>query len=452
MPSTTSSFDIEKRLDQILANIKKANPEVNAFVEVFDTDASNRAREVNKRIKEGNSRKLAGSIIAIKNNIAVKGKRLTCSSKMLEKYVAPYNATVVEKLLKEDAIIIGTTNMDEFACGSDTTHSALFWTRNPVDLSRVPGGSSGGSAAAVAADMCDAALGSDTGGSIRCPSAFCGAVGFKPTYGAVSRYGLADMAMSLDQIGPIAPDVETAERVFDVIKGKDSRDPITDEYNEKREKIKIAGVPREFFEGVDARISSIVKKSIKTIEKEYEIVEVSLPSIKYVIPTYYLLMFAEFSSAMQKYDGLRYGAIADRSKDLYQSFEEVRGSNFGNEVKRRIMLGTYITMKEFKESWYTQTLRARKLIQNEFNNVLKKCDVLVGPAMPVLPWKFGEKMDPIEMYSADILTVGANLTGLPAGVVPVGEISGLPVAVQVHGRHFEDKGVFEVMKKIESYV
>ena len=442
-------FDVEKRLEQVIATIRKADPEVRAYIEVFDVDARDRAKEVNERIAKGKAGKLAGMVVAVKNNIAIKGKRMTCSSKMLETYYAPYNATVIERLEKEDAIIIGTTNMDEFACGSDTTHSALHWTRNPRDLGRVPGGSSGGSAAAVASDMCDAAIGSDTGGSIRCPAAFCGVVGFKPTYGAVSRYGLADMAMSLDQIGPMAPDVVTAEKIFDVIKGKDKRDPITDVYEERKGKVEVIGIPKEFFDGVDPNIASATKKAIQKLEKEYEIAEVSIPSIKYAIPTYYLLMFAEFSSAMQKYDGLRYGATADRTKNLYQAFEEARGSNFGKEVKRRILLGTYITMKEFKESWYTQTLRARKIIQDEFNAVLKKCDVLAGPAMPVLPWKFGEKLDPVEIYSADILTVSANLAGLPAGVVPAGEVSGLPVAVQIHGRHFEDKSVLEVMKKLE---
>ena len=444
-----ANFDIEKRLEQIIANIKKADPEVKAFIDVFDVDAKARAKEVKEKIKEGKGGKLAGMLIAIKNNIAIKGKRMTCSSKMLDTYYAPYNATVIEKLEMEDAVIIGTTNLDEFACGSDTTHSAMHWTRNPRDVSRVPGGSSGGSAAAVAADMCDAALGSDTGGSIRCPSAFCGVVGFKPTYGAVSRYGLGDMAMSLDQIGPIAQDVETAERVFDVIKGKDKKDPVTAVYEEKENDVKVVGIPKEFFEGVDSKIAKVTKNVIQKLEKEYEIVEVSLPSLKYAIPTYYLLMFAEFSSAMQKYDGLRYGSVADRTKELYQAFEEVRGHSLGKEVKRRILLGTYITMKEFKESWYTQTLKARKLIQNEFKSVLEQCDILAGPAMPVLPWKFGEKMDPVEMYSADILTVSANLVGLPAGVVPVGDISGLPASVQIHGRHFEDKSVFEIMRKLE---
>ncbi|MEM2974789.1 MAG: amidase family protein, partial [Candidatus Micrarchaeia archaeon] len=324
-----SEIDIDEKLEQVLNTIRKVDPEIKAYVEIFDIDAKNRVKEIKEKIERGCAGKLAGMLMAVKNNIAIKGKRLTCSSKILENYYSPYNATVIEKLEKEDAIIIGTTNMDEFACGSDTTHSALHWTRNPRDPQRVPGGSSGGSAAAVAANMCDAALGSDTGGSIRCPAAFCGVIGFKPTYGAVSRYGLVDAAMSLDQIGPIARDVTVVERIFNVIKGKDEKDPITYRYEEKKSKVKTIGIPKEFFNGTDERIVAATEKVISRLEKEYEIIEVSLPSIKYAIPTYYLLMFAEFSSAMQRYDGLRYGTMADRMKELYQSFAEIRGTNFG---------------------------------------------------------------------------------------------------------------------------
>jgi len=419
--------------------IKKKDPEIKAFIEVYEKDAAERAKEIDKKIKTGKAGKLAGLVIAVKNNIAIKNKRLTCASKMLEAHVATYNATVVERLLKEDAIIIGSTNMDEYAAGSDTTHSAFFKTKNPTDTSRVPGGSSGGSAAAVAAEMCDAAIGSDTGGSIRCPAAFCHVFGFKPTYGAVSRYGLVDMAMSLDQIGPLAKDKETTKLIFDVIKGKDPRDPTTSVFKEKKAEIKSIGIPKEFFEGVQPDIAKSVKDRIKSLEKQYEITEISLPSVKYSVPIYYLLMSAEFSSALQRYDGLRYGAASDRTKDLYDSFEAVRGAAFGKEAKRRIILGTYITMKEFRDAWYTQTLKARSVLQSEFNKALQKVDLIVGPAMPTEPWKFGEKLDPVEMYSADILTVSANLAGLPALVEPLEH-----GAFQIHGRHFEDLNVFDL--------
>lgn len=419
--------------------IKKKDPEIKAFIEVYEKDAIERAKEVDKKINAGRQGKLAGLVVAVKNNIAVKGKRLTCASRMLETHVAAYDATVVERLLKEDAIIVGSTNLDEYAAGSDTTHSAFFNTKNPADASRVPGGSSGGSGAAVAAGMCDAALGSDTGGSIRCPAAFCHVFGFKPTYGAVSRYGLVDMAMSLDQIGPFARDKETAKLVFDAIKGKDPKDPSTQNFQEKETAVKTIGVPKEFFDGVQPAISKSVKDRIKQLEKQYEIAEISLPSVKYAVPIYYLLMAAEFSSAMQKYDGLRYGASSDRTKEMYRSFELVRGAAFGKEAKRRIILGTYITMKEFREAWYTQTLRARRVLQTEFNNAFKKVDIIAGPAMPTEPWKFGEKLDPVEMYSADILTVSANLAGLPAFVEPLDH-----GALQLHGRHFEDSVLFDV--------
>mgnify|MGYP001571453906 CR=1 FL=1 len=419
--------------------IKKNDTAIHAFIEIYENDAIERAKEIDKKIKKGNGGKLAGLVIAVKNNIAVKGKKLTCASKMLEQHTATYNATVIERLINEDAVIIGSTNLDEFACGSDTTHSAFFSTKNPTDTSRVPGGSSGGSGAAVAADMCDAAIGSDTGGSIRCPAAFCRVFGFKPTYGAVSRYGLVDMAMSLDQIGPLSKDKETTKLLFDVIKGKDPKDPTTSLFEEKKGTVKSIGVPKEFFEGVQTDIAKSVKIKIKELEKKYEIVEISLPSVKYSIPIYYLLMAAEFSSGMQKYDGLRYGSPADRTRELYNSFQTIRGATFGKEVKRRIMLGTYITMKEFREAWYTQTLRARKLLQSEFNKALQKVDVIAGPAMPTEAWKFGEKMDPVEMYSADILTVSANLAGLPALVEPLEH-----GAFQIHGRHFEDSTLFNL--------
>lgn len=442
-------MDIEENVHNKLETIKKRDGEIRAFIDVDGGGAIQRAREVDKKMKKGTAGKLAGMVIAVKNIIAIEGKRLTCSSMMLQNYIAPYNATVIEKILREDAVIIGTTNLDEFACGSDTTHSAFFPTRNPIDTSRVPGGSSGGSAAAVAGGMADAALGSDTGGSIRCPGAFCGIVGFKPTYGAVSRYGLADMAMSLDQIGPLAPDVETTKRLYDVIKGKDPKDPITENFRENKKAVRKIGVPKQFFEGIDGKISDVVKRRIKQLEKKFEVVEVSIPSVKYAIPVYYLLMAAEFSSAMQKYDGLRYGAGADRKEELYSSYEKVRGKNLGAEVKRRILLGTYITTKEYRDAWYTKTLRARKVLQNEFKKILGDVDAIVGPAMPVLPWRFGEKLDPVEMYSADILTVSANLAGVPAGVVPIGKIDGLPVAMQIHGGHFNDTAILDFMGTVE---
>jgi len=439
-----------------LSEIRKREKEIGAFIEVFEEEALKRSEEIDSKLKKGKAGKLAGLVVAIKNNIAINGKRMTCASKMLENYVAPYDATVIERLLAEDAIIIGTTNLDEFACGSDTTNSALKKTRNPVDLQRVPGGSSGGSAAAVAAGFCDAALGSDTGGSIRCPASFCGVAGFKPTYGLVSRYGLADLAMTFDAIGPLAKDSETAGRILSVISGEDGKDTTTqgsknagmEKTSGKKMKI---GIVKEFFEGCEGKIGKTVKDKISALEKEgHEIVELSFPLSKYALPIYYLLVYSEFSSGMQKYDGLRYGAKADLKKDLLSSVSDIRNENFGREVKRRILLGTYITSKEFKDQWYTKALKARGVFGEQMESLLKKCDVIASPAVPFLPWKIGERQeDPLALYLADVLTVPANICGIPAGVVNAGFVDKLPVGIQFMGNAFEDTKVLGMMKETE---
>jgi aspartyl-tRNA(Asn)/glutamyl-tRNA(Gln) amidotransferase subunit A len=442
----SASVSAEENLHRKLDAIDKRDADVRAFIEVYREEALKSAKEVDKHIKNGKAGPLAGLVVAVKNNIAVKGRRLTCSSKMLENHHAVYNATVVEKLIAADAVIIGSVNLDEFACGVDGTYSALQITKNPLDLERVPGGSSAGSGASVAAGMCDAALGSDTGGSVRCPAAFCNAYGLKPTYGAVSRYGLSDLAMSLDQIGVISKDKAIMKRVFDVIRGPDSRDQSTQlagNVNKKPAEIKVIGVPKEFFEGVDSHIAAGVKKKIKELEKHYEVHEVSIPTLKYTVPIYQLTMAAEFSSAMQKYDGLRYGFAADRNEDLYASFAKARDAALGKEIKRRIMIGTYITMKEFKDAWYTQALKAREVMKEEFASVMKDVDILAGPAMPTAPWKFGEKMTPLEMYMADVLTIAGNLTGTPAIVEPLSS-DFKDGSIQFYARHFEDDALFEI--------
>ncbi|MEM3030158.1 MAG: Asp-tRNA(Asn)/Glu-tRNA(Gln) amidotransferase subunit GatA [Candidatus Micrarchaeia archaeon] len=446
----------EERTAGFLEAIRKRDGRIHAFVEVFEKDALAKAREIDARARRGERLgRLAGVVFSIKSNLCLKGKRATCSSKMLENYVAPYTATAVQRLLAEDAIIIGSTNMDEFACGSDTTHSAFFPTRNPLDEERVPGGSSGGAAASVAAGFCDAALGTDTGGSIRCPAAFCGVVGFKPSYGLVSRYGLIDMGMSLDQIGPLAADSASAAQVLSVIAGEDKLDPVTAgvkprEFNLAAQERLRVGVPKQFFEGVNAEVGKAVREAAGKLEKTgASLIEVSIPSIEYAIPIYYLLNFAEFSSAMQRYDGLRYGAAADLTKPLIAAVSEVRDRALGKEVKRRILLGTFITMKEFHEAWLGKTLRARAALKKEFEAALAKCDVLFGPAMPVLPWKIGEKLNPLEMYLSDVLTVSANLCGIPAGVIPCGKIGGLSVGAQFHAKAFEDEKALAAMKLLE---
>jgi aspartyl-tRNA(Asn)/glutamyl-tRNA(Gln) amidotransferase subunit A len=399
-----------QNLEEKIKRIKEKESEINAFITIDIENARKRAKEIEGKKTKG---KLYGLIIAVKDNIAVEGMRMTCASKMLENYTPPYNATVIEKIIEEDGIIIGKTNMDEFACGSDTTHSAFKITKNPVDLTRVPGGSSGGSAAAVKAGFCDLALGSDTGGSIRCPASFCKTIGFKPSYGRVSRYGLVDMAMSLDQIGVFAEDVFGVELLFNVIKGPDEKDAVTKDFEKKENKGRVA-IVKEFFEGCDERISESVRNKIRNLNAE----EISIPSLKYALPTYYLLVYSEFASTMQKYDGLKYGSKG-KGSDLIEFVSDARSENFGMEVKRRILLGTYITSKDYREAWYYTTLKARSVIKKEIEKKLEKYDFLIGPTMPMEAWKIGEKAEPTQMYAADILTVPVNLAGLSAISIPL---------------------------------
>ena len=374
---------------------------------------------------------------------------------MLENYLAPYHAAVVERIEAEDGIIIGSANLDEFACGSDTTSSAIMRTRNPLERDHVPGGSSGGSAASVAAGFADIALGSDTGGSIRCPASFCGVVGMKPTYGLVSRYGLADMAMSLDQIGPLSRSVADARLMLSVIKGSDERDQTTASAPKSLElaskgKPSIA-VPREFLEGADERVAGCFHTlSAKLAEHGYRVSEISIPELKHAVPIYYLTMFAEFSSAMQKYDGLRYGKAAHELESMMEGVSELRGSKFGLEVKRRVLLGTFITTKEYQDAWYGKTLKARAVLKKAIESALSEHELLLGPTMGALPWKIGDKMaNPLEMYLADILTVPANLAGIPAGSVPFGKVGGFRPGMQVMGSRFSDAKVLALMEEIE---
>ncbi len=444
-----------ERISKLLDKIQKEDARLHTFLEIYEAEALAKARELDEKAKEGKKPGvLAGKAIIVKNNIAVKGKRLTCGSKMLEKYIAPYNATVIERIEAEDGILMGSANMDEFACGSDCTKSAFFPSRNPLDSEYVTGGSSGGSAAAVAAGFADMALGSDTGGSIRCPASFCGIVGMKPTYGLVSRYGLTDMAMSLDKIGSLASSVKDAKLMLSAIGGMDERDQSTHAVG--KVELDYSGKPgiavaKEFLDGCDERISKIFHSLTDKLGAEsYRISEVSIPAIRHAIPIYYLTVFAEFSSAMQKYDGLRYGKTGREFENFAEAVAELRGDKFGLEVKRRILLGTFITTKEYQEEWYGKTLRARAVLKREIEAVLGKHDVLLGPTMSTLPWKIGEKMgNPLEMYLADILTVPANLAGIPAGSVPFGKIGKFRPGMQVLGSRFEEGKVFGVMEEIE---
>lgn len=446
-----------ENVERCVSAIASREAEVGAFIDVFADEARSRAKEIDAKLKAGNAGKLAGLVIAVKNIIAIKGKRLTCASKMLENYIAPYSATAIERLQAADAIIIGTTNMDEFACGSDCTHSALKVTRNPLNAQLVPGGSSGGSAAAVASAMCNAALGSDTAGSVRCPASFCGITALRPTYGRVSRYGLADMGMSFDQISPLSPDAHGSALLLSAIAGADERDATTakqplDGYQQldgDLTRMRI-GVPGEFFEGVDAEVSRAVRSSIAALEKSgAQVIELSIPMAKHSVPIYYLAVFAEFSSAMQKYDGLRYGACAE-STGLVTAVSAVRERALGAEVKRRILLGTYITTKEHRDEWYTKTLKARAAFKQAFADAFKQCDLLAGPTMPVQPWRIGEMMDnPVQMYLADVLTACANLAGIPAGVTRCGSAGSMPVGLQIHGNYFKEREVLNALYAVE---
>ncbi len=441
--------DIRDRVLGMYEEIKRENKRINAFITlVNEEELEKQIESVREKIKKNCAGKLAGLVVAVKDNFATKGLRTTCASKMLENYIPPYNATVVDRILDEDAIIVGKTNMDEFACGSDGTTSYFGPTKNPHDTSRVPGGSSSGSAAALAANLVDLAIGSDTGGSIRCPSSFCGIYGLKPTYGLVSRYGLIDMAMSLDCPGPMANDLHALALLLEIIAGKDSRDCVTSSSKtkryvdslEKKEKAKNfrIGIIKEFIESSNEEIRQFFKEFLENVNFEYRIV--SMPILKYAVPIYYLVMFSEFSSAMAKYDGLKYGQRIE-SKDLIKLVSKTRSKCFGREVKRRILLGTYITLKEYKGRWYTKAFKARALVKEAFDKAFNKYDILLGPTMPCLPWKIGEKVDPVDMYYSDILTTPPSLAGICALSMPIGILEGLPVGLQIIANRFEEDKV-----------
>jgi aspartyl-tRNA(Asn)/glutamyl-tRNA(Gln) amidotransferase subunit A len=391
--------------------------------------------------------------IAVKDNICTEGVKTTCGSRMLESFVPPYDATVVSRLKEQGYFLIGKTNLDEFAMGSSTENSAFGPTRNPWNLACIPGGSSGGSAAAVAADLCVAALGSDTGGSIRQPAACCGVVGLKPTYGRVSRYGLVAFASSLDQIGPITKDVRDAALILQAIAGHDpldstSADVLVPDY-QKALKFNLrgmkVGVPLEFFaEGLDPEVELAVRTAIiKMQELKAEIREIALPMTKYAIATYYLIATAEASSNLARYDGVKYGYRAPKEKGLLETYMKTRQEGFGAEVKRRIMLGTYALSAGYYDAYYGKAQAVRTLIKRDFDEAFKEVDVIVTPTMPTPAFKLGEKVqDPLQMYLSDIYTISVNLAGVPAIVVPCGLSSGkLPIGLQIIGRPFEEEKI-----------
>lgn len=439
-----------------LEEIKKTDENIGAYLSVLEDMSLKQAGEADEKIVSGQGNALTGIPLAIKDNILIRGERCTGGSKILEDYIAPYDATVIERLKSQNAVFIGKTNMDEFAMGSSTESSAYKKTKNPHDLERVPGGSSGGSAAAVAANECLGSLGSDTGGSIRQPAAFCGVVGFKPTYGTVSRYGLMSMASSLDQIGPFAKTVEDAEIIFDSICGKDCMDSTSVDYGKLRLPMKEMkglkiGVPKEYFsEGIDKRIADKVMEAIKRFEVAgAQIKEISLPHSKYAIAVYYIIMPSEVSSNLARYDGIKYG-LSKQEGSLMDVYTSSRREGFGAEVRRRIMLGTYTLSAGYYDAYYLKAQKVRAKITGDFTDAFKDVDLIMGPVTPKLPFKFGEKSaDPLSMYLEDIYTVPVNLAGLPAISVPCGNVEGLPVGLQVIGNHFDEATIFEAGKFFE---
>ncbi len=423
-----------------IKEIEERDKKINSFI-VLDKEGISR-----KGVPKNG--KLENLSIAVKSNISILGLKTTCASKTLENYIAPFDSTVVERIKKESGVILGMTNMDEFACGSSGESSFFGHTENPSALGHIPGGSSSGSAAAVAAEFVDASIGSDTGGSIRNPASHCGIVSFKPTYGVVSRYGLVDLAMSLDQIGPLARDVETASLLLDVIAGYDERDATSLKmdpkfYNfSKNLNSELKGVRVGYAEEfdkliVDDGIKKIIHNSLDKLNSAgAEIISVNLPNLEMALPTYYLNVYVEFFSATRKYDGRRYGY---RIEDVC-----------GEEVLRRILLGSYISRKEYSNKYYRKALLARSIIRNEISNSLRDVDVLVGPAVPKLPHKLGTKIDdPRVLYAYDVFTVIANLAGIPAGVVPAGKVDGIPTGLQIMGRVLDDQKVLDVMYGVE---
>jgi len=439
-----------------LQKIEKEDEEIGAFLSVYPELALKEAKKAQKILQKEKEKSpiLTGIPCAIKDNILVKGMKCTAGSKILEDFIAPYDATVIKKIKESQAIILGKTNLDEFAMGSSTENSAFFPTKNPLDITRVPGGSSGGSAAAVAANFCQFSLGSDTGGSIRQPAAFCNLVGLKPTYGRVSRYGLIALASSLDQIGPIAKNVEDAEIVFEIISGKDPYDSTTFEKKFSCPPLKDVkiGIPKEFFpEEIDPEIKEKTLEVIKKIEKNgFKVLEISLPLSSYSLPCYIILMSAEASSNLARYDLIKYGRkeIEDFEKFKGEDFYSfLRSKYFGKEVKRRIIMGTFVLSAGYLDEYYLRAKKVQQLIKKDFERAFREVNLILTPISPILPFKLGERIqDPLKMYFADLFTTSVNLAGLPALSLPAGKVKNLPLGIQLIAPAFGEKLLFEFGK------
>lgn len=436
---------------------------LNAFNFAFHDESIASARIIEEKIRNGKYGSLAGLVIAVKDVLSIKNKPTTCSSNILKDFNSIYTASAIQKLLDEDAIIIGKTNCDEFAMGSSNENSAFGNVLNPVDITRVPGGSSGGSAAAVAADLCDVSLGTDTGGSIRQPASFCGVYGLKPTYGRVSRFGLTAFASSFDTIGPFAKNVEDMALVLEVLSGLDELDstssnlpvPSFSKDLNLDKKIRI-GIAKEYFgEGISLEVKNSIDSIITMLkENNFEIIDISLPHTEYTIAAYYILTTAEASSNLARYDGARYGFRAKQTSNLLDMYKQSRSDGFGKEVKRRIMLGTYVLSSGYYDAYYLKAQKVRRLIKNDFDNAFKTVDLILTPTSPFTAFRIGEKTsDPLEMYLSDIFTTSANLAGIPGISIPVGKNSeGLPIGMQLLADQFNEAELLKMSYFIQNKI
>lgn len=440
------------------------NKHLNTYNFVFNEEAKQQAQVIDKKIKSGNNGKLAGMVLAVKDVLSIKDKPTTCSSKILKDFTSLYTATAVKKLIDEDVIIIGKTNCDEFAMGSSNENSAFGPVLNPVDNERVPGGSSGGSAAAVAAELCDVSLGTDTGGSIRQPAAFCGVYGLKPTYGRVSRYGLTAFASSFDTIGPFAKNIEDVAFVLQIMSGLDKNDstsssmPVPDYANNldlNGAKLKL-GIAEEYLgEGLSPEIKSAVEDLIDKLKsKGFNVEKIHLPHNEYTIAAYYILTTAEASSNLARYDGARYGYRSESPDSLLDMYKTSRSEGFGSEVKRRIMLGTYVLSAGYYDAYYRKAQKVRRFIKNDFDEAFKKVDIILAPTSPTVAFKLDEKSnDPLQMYLSDIYTTSANLAGIPGINIPISKNSnGLPIGMQLFAKQFDELNMLKMGYYIQENV
>jgi aspartyl-tRNA(Asn)/glutamyl-tRNA(Gln) amidotransferase subunit A len=449
-------YSVQELVEEYLKVIKQKNPEINAYLEIF-SDIDIQVKSAQEKFKNGTANMLTGIPVAIKDNVLFKDHIASAASKILEKYVASYDSTVVSYLKDMGAVILGRTNMDEFAMGSSTETSAYGVTRNPIDTSRVPGGSSGGSAAALASDMALFTLGTETCGSVREPSAFCGLVGLKPTYGTVSRYGIIAMGNSLDQVSPFGKSVADVEIVFNAIAHYDKNDN-TSIKNEarissiKNNNLKKIGIPYDLFKtGVDPLIMENFNQTVEKIKKEgYEIIDIKLPYSKYSLAAYYIIMPAEVSTNLSRFDGIRYGTRVE-GDNIWETFKKSRHYGFGIEARRRIILGTYVLSHGYYDAYYNKAWKVRRAMEYEINQAFKEVGFIMTPTVPVLPFKLGEKLsDPVSMYLCDIFSAPANLTGIPAIAIPSGFTpEGLPMSVQFMAPSFCEDNLFNLGKKIE---